>query len=135
MKLAARVLGIPESYTEAEFLLLHNRSWSPAAPLARPRALDRDAAQAKQRVDAKIMLQNLVREALAGAFQGHGDVSYVRAAARLQLAGLDVGQNYHTSKFAVVNETLAMEVMRDTVVSSLKSALPGIGIGSDFSVF
>jgi len=75
----------------------------------------------------------LTRESLANAVQGHTDGAYVRAVLRLALAHCPVGDKYKSREFAATVEHLTMQSVRYNAIKTLKQALPGLRIPSDWS--
>ena len=141
-EVVARLLGLGSRMVESLMSNLAEHSWVPAAP-APSRVVGRIGACLRRRPALPVgegrqralrTLKILVREALSGASQGHSDVSYTSSVARLQLAGVDVGEKYHSHEFAELVEHLGMQAVRWGAFNALKTILPGIGIPSDFSI-
>lgn len=79
-------------------------------------------------------LRDLVRLALANAFEGRSYAAYERDAVRLSLAYADVNVWWRDRKFAKEVASLGVMVMQQLDAHDFNEILPGLGIPSDFAV-
>ena len=83
----------------------------------------------------RAVLRLLTREALSVSVEGCMDVEYLRRVARASMHGLPVGNKYHSSRFLIDVEHLAMQCVRAALAIKLSTLLAGLGKRSRFVIF
>ena len=80
-----------------------------------------------QGMSQRSVLTYLTRETLAGCVEGMSIQHVLRAIARARLAGITVGDKFHSSRFLRDVEHLGMQCAQAGLAISLDSRLPGLG--------
>ena len=126
--------ALPRRLVQNTWQKLSQNGWLPAVPvICTPVQLCTKRRQEEVEDLGKRVLNILVTEALANAYQGHSDWAYQRGLARLAKYGVNVGEKYHTREFVRLVEQLGMQCVRTCTVEGMKVPLHGLGIPSDFS--
>ena len=136
LRVASALLGISRVMVSRCVQILRQREWVPRAVAsaegkvtALPAHLQGDA----QSDDAQLrVLRTLVRAALSLGDDGY--ISYTRSAARMALAGVEVGNRYHGRHFAKEAVFLAARCVQVLHARSLRAPLPGLGISSSLAL-
>ena len=136
LRVAAGLLGMTRRLLYETVKSVKDRFWVPVVPvLSTSRAAQRVAQDAHGRADDAKQLETLttlVRAALSTGDAGYR--SFTMSLARLSLAGVDVGDRYHSPNFAKEAVFLAARQVQAIDVAGLRAPVPGLGVRSSLAL-
>ena len=113
---------------------VQDNGWVPRD--VQPHAAQNEAADFSRdgQRDRKQILRALVREAIHSSAHGRPDDSYLQAAARLRLCGVDTGDKFVSRPFLRLCEFLCAKLIEICDAESLSQKLPAIGVLPPISI-
>lgn len=132
LRVAASFLCVSRWFLNRTVLAVTTNRWAPVPPITRNRLAEDGQNGIHSDADQLRVLTTLVRAALSLGDEGYR--SFTLHLARLQLAGVDVGNRCHGRHFAQEAVFLAARCVQAMDASDLRTALPGLGVRSSLAL-
>ena len=136
LRVAAGFLGVARRLLYETVKRVKDQLWAPVATVrSMNRAASRAAEATKGRADDEKQMEALITLVRASLSTGDaGYRSFTVFLARLSLAGVDIGDRYHSPTFAKEVVFLAARHVQALDVAGLRASLPGLGVRSSLAL-